>query len=225
MVMGALLFPMISQSRQYAQQLVCQENLRQIGMGIHAYADTWWNSYPALQPETKLGTAGATAPILNESGVIADRSVLFCPMTIINQGGQNVEIPTLQQLRNAEGLVLKRYYETMGGGFAYSLGVNKNDQYVPQHILHRPNLVMVGDAPVEYLGQFSSMNHGMAGQNLCYEDGSVRLVSNEVLQQSSDDPFRNRTNQIQAGTDINDSVVGPSEASPLARKIWVPESN
>lgn len=45
-VLASLLLPAISQARSMSQRTACSSNMRQIGMGLLAYADTWEDALP-----------------------------------------------------------------------------------------------------------------------------------------------------------------------------------
>ena len=71
----------------------------------------------------------------------------------------------------------------------------------------------MSDRPPRDQGLGNSPNHGGAGQNVLFQDGSVRFITNRSLN-FDDDIFRNKAGKIEAGTDANDAVLGPSAVIP-----------
>lgn len=55
-ILAALLLPAIGMARSAARKVQCANNLRQIGLGINAYADDWQGLYPAARSRLNGGT-------------------------------------------------------------------------------------------------------------------------------------------------------------------------
>ena len=66
--------------------------------------------------------------------------------------------------------------------------------------------------------QVNSANHGGNGQNVLYLDGHVEWRTNRNAGINGDDIFVNRHDQLRAGEDREDTVLGPGDASPSPRE-------
>lgn len=216
LVVGALLFPAISMSRQNAQIAACQDNLRQIGMALQSYSDTF-GSYPFLPQNSPLGAAGGQGPILNDLQLVDRQERFLCPGSPFPDEKSQFRMPTMQEVDQASGANVTRLVSAMGGDYGWPLGVIQNNQYRPQRMSGRSFFVMLSDAPTEHLGTRVSLNHGRTGQNVVCEDLSVRWVADCSECSLNDHPFENHDGLVAGGVDENDAVVGASDSRPLPR--------
>ena len=60
----------------------------------------------------------------------------------------------------------------------------------------------------------NSLNHDGTGQNVLFVDGSVTFCKTTAIGIDRDAIYVNRKNEIAAGTDSKDTVLGASWASP-----------
>ena len=72
---------------------------------------------------------------------------------------------------------------------------------------------LMSDRPPGDQGPGNSRNHGGAGQNVLFQDGSVRFLTNRSLNFDGD-IFRNKAGNIEAGADPSDTVLGASAVTP-----------
>ncbi len=75
----------------------------------------------------------------------------------------------------------------------------------------------MSDAPVVLPDGHQSSNHRGLGQNLLFEDGSIRYVVGSP--DYADHPFRNHFGVVEAGVNDYDAVIAPSPVPPLIRFI------
>ena len=73
---------------------------------------------------------------------------------------------------------------------------------------------IVADRPPVEGEPGNSLNHGGAGQNVLFLDGHVSFVPQRTVGDPDDDIYLNRANQVAAGLDQHDIVLGYSAARP-----------
>ncbi len=144
--------------------------------------------------------------------------------------GMTGELPhrliTRRDLRRAldSGRVdwLKAIQRIAGGHYAYNLGVVDGDRYVSPRYEGRSTFVILGDAPIGGAQSADGVDvsrlkwgHGDDGANLLFEDGSVRYLNVNAMLEMPDHPYINSRGSIEAGVNIDDSVLGPSWLGPF----------
>ena len=78
---------------------------------------------------------------------------------------------------------------------------------------------MFADAPSDQLTNLQSANHGGGGQNVLFQDGSVRYQKTCTLADLNNDHlFLNTDGKQEAGRGRDDTVLGRSEATPGLRR-------
>ena len=104
----------------------------------------------------------------------------------------------------------------LSGGYAYCLGWvdDKNVYHSPRHPSGqlRSTVPLMGDCPPAGAQLGNSRNHGGGGQNILFHDGHLKFLKTRLL--SGDDFYLNKDNEIAAGRDRADNVLGPSAAKP-----------
>jgi hypothetical protein len=106
--------------------------------------------------------------------------------------------------------------DSLAGDYAYSLGYREAGMH---HGLccddRRP---ILADGPPAPPFQGNSPNHGGAGQNVLYVGGEVQWHTRRTVGPNGDDLYLNRDNQVLAGVDRDDTVLGRSGASPVPQQ-------
>jgi hypothetical protein len=210
-----LFFPAALNSRFLARVTLCQDNLRQVGTSLAGYSEYIGNGFfPAIPTEGNRAFAGLYAPVLRESGFLSDPRQVRCPeATRDGNALPSFRIPSLAEFDSADPsriLILQR----MGGGvYAYNLGVDLNGKLHPVGKLHRPQFAVLADVPETVQGRLVHQN----GHNILFEDLHVSFASLGSLPPFVDDPFFNRLGLREAGVDVHDAVVAPSDFPP---KRW-----
>ncbi len=209
-VFAGLMFPALSYSRYQARLVSCENNLQQIGRAFLKFSDMNCGVFIPIPSEGKLAASGCFGPILKQSGLLEDDSLLACAGVADDTP---VHIPTVEQLEAADGHELTRLQKLMGGHFGYSMGYQENGAYrVPQNS-GRTNVVLLADAPSNTLPGRRSSNHGSRGQNCLFEDGRVQFVSGHSV--GRDAIYENDYGIVAPGSHSGDSVIAPSHLSPL----------
>lgn len=215
LVMG-MIAPALLASRNQSRLLACQNNLRRVGTGLYNYAENHEDRFIGLKQNGPLNVAGSYAPVLLENGYVDSQNLFFCSAATNEGLHDSLEIPTLDSLNRAYRENNERLAELqaiMGGSYGYTLGYWEDGSYVCPVNLGRSFRVIMADAPNYGLENNASANHGGTGQNLLFEDGSIQFARKASIGFPADSIFENRNGLIAAGTDVNDSVIGSSNAS------------
>lgn len=221
-VMGTLIAPAIQESREAARRAQCQAKLMRLGKALQQYAQQNQEQLPAIGRHEN---AGMYAVKLAESGVISPQELAdsqVCPSSeladeIFDQGSKP-HVPTREELHAATLVRLRRLVEQMGGSFAYRIGYyDRHGKYRQVSFTSSSTQPMMADKPSYDVVGFQSPHHGACGQNVLFQDGSVRYV--QICIQTGPDKhwFLNEKDEHAAGMAATDIVMGRSEASPSGK--------
>jgi hypothetical protein len=209
-----LIFPAVANSRFSARRAACQDNLRELGSALTQYSQTNGGYFPTVPSQGKLATAGIYAPVLFQNKLITDVSRVVCPDSSLAAQRNSFRIPTYSELELAPNAQVVDLRPTLGGSYGYNLGYTRDGSYYPTKNLNRDNFAVMSDSPSDR-PDHQSLNHGGRGQNVLFENGSVKFVTQSKPDGSNDDIFTNDAGQVAAGLQQNDSVVGASQSAPI----------
>lgn len=220
LVVAALVFPALRESREAARRVTCQDNLRTLGTALAQYADQHGRELPHINQGENVGIFVVR---LAEQGVLTRQQlvkVLVCPSTPLAeqvfQGYVVLEVPTQEQLDHASADQLRRLRENMSGNFAYRIGyVGSHGNYHHVKFVGSHDAPMLADTPSFEVAGFQSANHGGCGQNVLFQDLSVRYCKQCVTAEGHDHLFLNNNEQHQAGRSISDIVLVRGEYGRL----------
>ena len=217
LAVSLMFFPAIAGSRYRAQITACGDNLRNLGIALAGYSEQHHGFFPSIPVSGNRAVAGIYAPILLESQYLENPRIILCPGSefVVQEG--EFRIPRLSELDQARGLRLLALQRVMGGSYGYTLGNISGDGYVTPRNRLRQYFALLADAPSLHLPGRQSGNHGGRGQNVLFEDQHVEFLPSPRSDALGDDLFRNRYGYVEAGLDEGDSVVVPSNVSPLVR--------
>jgi hypothetical protein len=207
----ALVFPMIHATRVNAQVAACANKLREIGVALIRYSDRHNGSFPQVAESGNLAASGVYAPILIDGGYLTDPRTVICPASTMADDVK-FRIPTLDELRTAQGKDLAELQRCMGGSYGYALGYRENGKYKATRNLYRDSFALASDVPAEDCSP--SPNHGRGGYNVLLEDGHIVFLRTSRLEGSNDDIFTNDLGLVAAGCHVNDAVVVRSDVAP-----------
>ena len=206
LIMGMIIIPAISFSREHSREISCQNNLRNVGHGLLRRAESFGGQLMEIPNEECLAVAGAYAPSLLESGFVEEPSQFLCLGK--RTSGNRYDIPTFDQMRAAEQDELLQLQEQAGGDYAFNIGYFEDQSYVPPKILNRSQHVVLADAPSINLPGRASDHHGNRGQNVLFEDGRTAFLTTPAI--GADSIYENDWAQIAPGLHINDNILAPS---------------
>jgi hypothetical protein len=185
----------------------CKDNLRQFGFALKAYHEMH-GKFPDVNAQAPYNVAGMFVPLLIQAGLLSKDVSVRCPG---NGPGKPCPI-TIEEIHALDRNDFSQYTPLLACCYAYSLGYrDENGYHAPQY--QGASFPLVSDRPPRDQGPGNSPNHGGTGQNVLFQDGSVRFITNRSLN-FDDDIFRNKAGMIEAGLDPADSVLGPSAVSP-----------
>ena len=121
--------------------------------------------------------------------------------------------------------------QTAGGHYAYTLGVRDGEEFASPRFQGRSSFAVMSDAAVMKVvdrvvdeegwaraaspSQDGLISHGGRGINVLYEDGRVRFIPGESLNQLMDHPLVNHDGRPEAGVNIDDASLAPSWQAPF----------
>jgi len=214
-----LLIPAIQKSRLEAHLASCQNNLRQLGVALANYSENHHGRFPSIPQSGQLATAGLYAVKLVDGGYLDSTAALRCPSSSLPQEQAPVEVPTMNELLQANPEQLAKYRRMMGGSYGYNLGYVEGDTYRTVKNRGRRTFALMADAPSTSLEGRRSNNHGGCGQNVLYEDGHVRYTTGCAQEDVDDHIFLNDAGIVAAGMHAEDAVIGSSLASPFPQGL------
>jgi hypothetical protein len=214
---ASLLFlPALNQSRFAARVTQCQDNLRQIGVGLQSYSDIHRTFFPIVEVD---GPVGVVAIRLQDQGFLPGQHVLICPASALAERPEVFRLPSSAQLRAAASQQeLARLYRQMRGSYGFYLGHVANGQYQTPRNSHRPRFALVADAPSD-TPPFHSANHGGCGQNVLFEDMHVGYLTTCKSRGCTDNFFVNDEGTVDVGLHANDAVIVSGDARPVLGKV------
>ncbi len=209
---ACLFFPAIVNSRYHSQMAICQNKMKDLGIGLVSYSQADERGmFPVIPTKGKLSVAGVYAPMLVENGHITDADKFYCPaksQTVV------LRIPHSKDVLSAEGNQLVSLHRSMGGDYAYILGFLKNGKLHGIRNRNRTHYPVLSDEPQEELTNSVISSHGR-GQNVLFEDGHVAFLSTRNRPGvADDDMFRNYQGFQRAGIHSDDTVLAPSAVTP-----------
>jgi hypothetical protein len=207
-----LFFPAVLNSRFLSRVTMCQNNLRQLGTSLVHYSEYFGDGYlPHVPTEGNRSFAGIYSPTLQECGLLVDSRQVICPDSALAAQAEPFRVPTVSEIDAARGRQILILQQRAGGSYAYNLGVILDGRHMPVQNRGRAYFAIMADAPQNSWGQPVHQH----GANILYEDMHISFVVNGPHVQLIDDPFCNRFGRCEAGVDINDAVVAPSDFPPV----------
>lgn len=217
LAVGMLLLPALRDSRVASRRVACQNNMKEVGFTLANYSETH-NRY---MPVIKRGENAGMFTVRLVSGRFIDRQrlarLVVCPSSHladqIHAKQFVVRIPTLDELQQAtrqQKVVLCR---TMGGSLAYRLPYRQGNQLRMVRNTYQSNIPVLSDAPRGDRTNYISRNHGGDGENVLYQDLSVRYVVGSLASPiSGDHLFLNDEGYPRPGQLPTDTVLARSDA-------------
>lgn len=206
-----IIAPAVATARYRCGVMMCQSNLRDVGMALAQYQQANNGLFPLVKQSDRVAVAGMFAPLLVEQGYLEDPSVFRCPGT---SRDCKWSIPTRSTLNSAPESRLPELQDNLSGDYGSSLGIWKNGQPVPVRDQGRANFALVADAPSRHLPGLQSANHAGRGQNVLFEALNVDFLPSPQPDPELDSIYSNRCGYVAPGITDDDAVIGRS-GTPL----------
>jgi len=231
-VLLGLLLPTLAEGRFEARRQICEDQLREFGTAITQFVMRDSDErLPAVARSGPEAFAGVFAVRLNDAGLLENPRIRWCPSLDRPHAARHIEPPAPRTSAGADGLVpaeelhrspmdrLQVLQRTAGGHYAYTLGVVDKDRYAPPQYESRTSFAVLSDAPLDGYDSGSlaqaRVGHGGRGINVLYEDGHVRFVPVDSIRAMPDHPLLNHRGNVEAGVNIDDAVLAPSDRAPF----------
>jgi prepilin-type processing-associated H-X9-DG protein len=209
-----LIFPALHNSRVQARTTECNNNLRNLYVGLAHYSDAFNGNLPSAAPSDRLGVGGGFAVVLQSTGYLEDPRHLICPDSPMAEVVA-FSIPTPEQiLIMPEGEELEVVQASMGGSYSMSLGYEEANRFRGLRNRGRDDFALISDVPEPGAADFRSHNHA-GGRNILFGGGNVRFVVVPVAMIGSDHVFLNAAGRIGPGLNPHDSVIPPAGPLPI----------
>lgn len=216
--------PVLQYVRDRALQTECRDNMRQLYTSFDSYMTDHRGAIPVLATDGPASHAGVYASLLHDAGLWGEQLRLGCPPGSATKPQTLAEVQLHQEQE-------QNYWQRFGGNYAYNMGYLQNKDGTPKMVSIKrgdgDSIPILADRPPRF-GEASNLllanspNHGGRGQNVLHLGGHVNFQKYRSADSGDDrDIFRNDNNLPNAGTQLRDIVLGPSEARPVAKPVHV----
>ncbi|MCK4245129.1 MAG: DUF1559 domain-containing protein, partial [Candidatus Omnitrophica bacterium] len=155
-ILAAMLLPVLARAREQARRSVCISNLKQIGLGMHMYAQDYNEWFP---------TSGGGAHAVAYSFRCLARYVT-APKTFICPSAADTAADSVDELTGTSV------------SYAYNYGLSEQTSTDNVLVIDQPDEGAESNTQVKALTPDlqTTSNHGRAGVNALYVDGHVKWV-------------------------------------------------
>jgi prepilin-type processing-associated H-X9-DG protein len=208
------LVPAMNLQRASMLQMICTDNLRQVGLALSQYGSVH-RSYPFVSPECPGSYIGSFGVLLADNGLLQNPEVLTCPC----RGRSTLPpgLPHFSELCEHEKQKPGAHQGSMRNyDYAYAQGVRTpDDQIVAIEYPAKETLPLAADAPAFNLDRLeildgNSPNHGGRGQNVLFAGGHVKYQRGRKMHGRDQDLYLNEANRVAPGLHSSDAVLTPA---------------
>ncbi|MFK8112707.1 MAG: anti-sigma factor [Rubripirellula sp.] len=224
-ILLGLLLPTLAEGRFTARKIACQDHLRQFGTAITQFVNQ--NPQDRLPAVSEVGPeafAGVYAVRLNDSGLLHDPSIRWCP-SLDAPSREQLTLTSMQEVASRDELHvasvdrLRKIQQFVGGQYAYTLGVMEQKQLASPRFESRASFAVMADAPLSSIANREDLagvvGHSGDGINVLFEDGRVQFLSLSSLDSMPDHPLLNNEGKVEAGVNVDDASLAPSWRPPF----------
>ena len=210
----SVVVPAIIQSRANAERLACQNRMQSTYSGIAQYAGMHNGALPIAKVSDGFeGKAGIYAPLLRQAGYLDQEELVVCPGSELatEAAKEGYRVPTIDELRKANGQELERLMRRMGGSYAFAIGYREDGKYRTLVLRPGASFPLMADLPGENGKPVG--HHGGCGRNVLTSDGRTVYI-HTCCWGTRDHLFANDEGEVDAGTGKHDSVLTWSHKGP-----------
>jgi hypothetical protein len=221
-VLCCLTVPAIVRARFESRRAQCAANLWETGQALFDYSFRQpGQRLPFVASGGPEGFSGVFMIRLNEAGLLASRPSLKLKCAGLGSDRQDtrpIVVPTLEELYTASDAELAYWKCTLGGDYAYNLGVMDSGKLEAPRHCGNSSFAILADAPMMLNDADTIVAHDGRGINILYDDGSIRFISIGKLYDKGylDHPFRNMLGAREAGITTSDASLAPSQFPALS---------
>jgi hypothetical protein len=217
--LSMVLFPAVYQARERSLRVSCRENLHQIGVALASYEDRFAGHAPYIGGSSPFDVAGGWASTLLDCQFVVDRATFVCPSSGFDPRRIRTQSELVRVALPPEDI--ERYLRDLGGTYGYTLGYCVAGGYQGVRRDCPTWLVLVADRPTAgpgaSAGESNSPNHGGEGQNVLCAGLQVSFLPSPKAGPDANLIFVNDHRRVAAGVTVTDTVIAPSEVSPMGR--------
>ncbi len=231
LLMGLIIAPAVYHMREASRRTSCQNNMMVVGRALLKYADENGGYFPSIGPNQN---AGLFTLALADGGFIERdilREALICPDSELAANVSNKEatiwVPTLIEFLSTPDIVKQNAKSYMSGSYAYRIGyINENGIYTRiRKKCDDSRSPLISDAPSANSIRKNSPNHGLKGQHIFFQDGTIKFQTLCSAPCGKDHLFLNNDGEVAAGKDWHDTVLVRSEAVPWPLSLTLNNNN
>jgi len=185
-ILAAMLLPALARAREQARRGVCISNLKQIGLGVHMYAQDYDENFPAfsIYPSTGVFYAGQSLSLLIPK-YVKDTGVFVCPSSADTKASWWVDLERGVVGGNNPDANPNHYWLPLfGQHFSYAYAPTLHEQSNEESVVCADEIAYddteLGDFDVwenpSYVRCQTVDNHGTDGVNVLYVAGHVSWV-------------------------------------------------
>jgi len=193
-ILAAMLLPALARAREQARRGVCISNLKQIGLGIHMYAQDYDENFPAYDcngGSFAIGDCGAGQSLsLLIPKYVKDPGIFVCPSSADTKSPYWIDLERgvvggtppsgVTEPATAKDLPLAAYNTSLGYGtlsYAYAPGLHEQSKDESVVCADRITRFTYNEAWSTTPFIQTADNHGIDGINVLYVSGNVSWVA------------------------------------------------
>jgi prepilin-type N-terminal cleavage/methylation domain-containing protein len=191
-ILAAMLLPALARAREQARRGVCISNLKQIGLGIHMYAQDYDENFPAYDYNGGTFTfidcgAGQSLSLLIPK-YVKDPGIFVCPSSADTKSPTYIDIE--KGVDNLGNTITNAHYyaELQNTTLSYAYAPKLHEQSKDESVVCADKVSIFGvngvwGTPPPTTPPYSSVylqtgdNHGTDGINVLYVSGNVAWVA------------------------------------------------
>jgi hypothetical protein len=223
-----LALPALVEVRFQSRKAQCAQHLERTGFGLIEFAlNNPSQRFPFVALEGPEAFAGVYAIRLSEFGIPMTPEQLSCASLLgystDTDSIQLESVPSIADLRQFSPGQLKLVQQSVGGDYAYNLGIQEEGRVYAPKYEGRSQFAILADAPAIVGNSEQFIAHDGRGINIFFDDGRVAFVSIQAFSSPqastspllNDNPFRNLLGDHEVGLHREDASLAPSPFPPV----------